>query len=367
MPQKDLTEPRDVTFESAEITVNLPEDKTKLPDILAAGPARLTFYVQGVNDAGAVPDPNAVETPKEPIPVTVTAQKQARFSGDTNQIVFEDDCNCVTVREDANGVTEYMLLSKLITVDLLEDSNDRASGLTGGIEHLTASGGVVRLVTTRTARIDPNLTGMVDDVNEGEILSGVEVKCSLVEFDPNQGLFKASGAPAEIHMDNSKVAASERDPNGFSLSEPCRVFLANFDSLKYFIDENRIVAEAVPGGALWIHYVPVVDGVHDLDSMVTATAPRVEAFLVKTPDGRTQLTTLSATGGIDVNDLSNGNHFIGGRLDYDHKTAIMKVTGDESQPCLCDGALVDHIKYNVTTGDLDFKLVGPGPMQTDRQ
>lgn len=366
MLQRDLTEPRDVTFESPEITVNLPEDKSEQPDVLAAGPARLTFYVQDVNDTGAVPDPNVVESPKEPVAVTVTAQGQARFSGATNQIIFEDDCRCMTIREDPNGVTEYVLLSELITVDLPEDSNDRSSRPAGGIRHLTASGGVVRLVSATTAKVDPNLAEYVRDVNEGELLGGVELKCSRVDYDPGQGLFVASGPPAEIQMDNSKVAVSERDPNGFSLSEPCYVFLANFDSLKYFINENRIVAEAVPNGALWLHYVPVVDGVHDLDSITTASAPRVEAFLVKTPDGRTELSTLRATGGIDVNDLSNGNHFLGSDLYYDHKTSIMKVRGDDSTPCLCNGALVDQIEYNVTTGKLEFEVVAPGAMQTNQ-
>jgi len=116
---------------------------------------------------------------------------------------------------------------------------------------------------------------------------------------------------------------------------------------------------------LWLHYVPVVDGVHDLDSIATASAPLVEALLVETPDGRTELSSLTATGGIDVNDLSNGNHFLGTDLYYDHKTSIMRVIGDESKPCLCNGALVDEIEYNVTTGKLNFDLVAPGAMQTN--
>jgi len=234
MLQKDLTEPREVTFRSPEITVNLSEDKSERPDIFAAGPAELTFYVQDANAVDSTGDPNTAKAPESPIPVTVTAQKQARFSGAANQIVFENDCNCVTVREDANGVTEYMLLSELITVDLAEDSNDRASGLTGGIEHLKASGGVVRLATTRTAKADPDSAGYVSDANDGEVLGGVELKCTRVDYDPIRGLFEASGPPAEIWMDNSKVAVSEKDPNGFSLSEPCYALLENFDSLKYY-------------------------------------------------------------------------------------------------------------------------------------
>jgi hypothetical protein len=370
MPQKGLTEPRDVTFQSPKITVNLPQDKNAQPDVLAAGPATLVFYMQDTNDIGAAPDPNALQKPNEPTAVTVTAQKEARFSGSANQIVFVDDCRCLTTREDPNEVTEYELRSELITVDLPEDTNAPeadSSGSMGGIEHLTASGGVVRLASTKRAKADPNLVEYTRDVNDTELLGGVEIKCARVDFDPNEGLFKASGEPAEIWMDNSKVAVSDHDPNGFSLSGPCYAFLANYDSLKYFINEDRIVAEAVPGGALWFHYVPVVDGVHNPDAMTTASAPRVEAFLKKLPDGRTELSTLKATGGIDINDLSNGNHFIGSELHYDQTTSIMKINGDETRPCLGNGLLVDGIEYNVTTGKLDFKVVGPGAMQTNQQ
>lgn len=367
MPQSGLTEPRDVTFESPEMTVMLPQDKSKRPDILAAGPVKLTFYTQDVNDIDAALDPNAVKAQKEPTAVTVTAQKQALFSGLTNQIVFEDDCRCITVREYTNDLTEYELRSELITVDLPEDTNDHSSEFAGGIRYLAASGGVVRLVSTKKARTDANLPKSINDVNDAEILGGVEIKCAQVDFDPNQGLFKASGAPAEIQMDNSKVAVSERDPNGFSLSGPCYAFLANYDSLKYYENEDRIEAEAAPGEALWLHYFPVVDGVHDPDAMTTASAQRVEVFLKKSPEGRTELSSLKATGGIDINDLSNGNHFLGSDLYYDHKTSIMKITGDDSRPCLCNGALVDEIEYNVTTGKLELDVVGPGAMQTNQQ
>ncbi len=370
MPQKGLTEPRDVTFQAPKITVNLPENKDAQPDMLAAGPAKLTFYMQDTNDLGAAPDPNAPEKPNEPTAVTVTAQKEARFSGTANQIVFVDDCRCLTTREDPNDLTGYELRSELITVDLPEDANAPeadSSGSTGGIKHLTASGGVVRLASTKRAKADPNLVEYAHDVNDAELLGGVELKCARVDFDPNEGLFKASGAPAEIVMDNSKVAVSEQDPNGFSLSGPCYAFLANYDSLKYFINEDRIVAEAVPGGALWFHYVPVVAGVHNPDAMTTASAPRVEAFLKKLPDGRTELSTLKATGGIDISDLSNGNHFIGSELHYDQTTSIMTINGDETTPCLGNGALVDGIEYNVTTGKLDFKVIGPGAIQTNQQ
>ena len=364
-PQDGLPVPKDVTFSSPEITVILPADKSEQPEVLAAGPVSLTFYMQDANDPNAVQDANVADIPKEPFPVTVTAQKQARFSGATNQIIFENDCRCTTTREDPNGVTEYMLLSELITVDLPEDRNDRSSRPTAGIERLTATGGVVRLATTRTARPDPNLAEYGADANAAELLGGVESKCSRVDYDPVRGLFVAAGPPGEIRIDNSRVAVSDAEPNGLSLSEPCYVLIQNFDTLKYFIGENRIVADAGQNGVLWLQYVPVVDGKYDLDATTIASAPHVEAFLVETVDGRSELSTLTATGGIAFDDDSNNSIFLGGKLFYDHKTSIMKITGDASNPCLCNGALVDEIEYNVTTGKLEFEVVAPGAMQTN--
>jgi len=365
MPQDGLTEQRNVTFLSPEITVNVPADKSERPDVLALGPVKLTFYMQDANDPNAAHDANVPKIPNEPIPVTVTAQKQARFSGATNQIIFEDDCRCTTIREDPNGTTEYVLSSELITVDLPEDTNDRSSKPTAGIERLTATGGVVRLATTKTARPDPNQAGYVSDANAVELLGGVELKCSRVDYDPVGDMFLAAGPPAEIRMDNSRVGITEPEPNSLSLSKPCYALIQNFDTLKYFIGENRIVADAGRNGVLWLQYVPVVDGEYDLDATTIASAPHVEAFLVETADGQTELSTLTATGGIAFDDDTNNRIFLGSELFYDHKSSIMKITGDASKPCLCNGVLVDEIEYNVTTRKLEFELVAPGAMQTN--
>jgi len=363
MPQDGLTEQRDVTFLSPEITVNLPAERSEPPDVLAAGPVRLTFYMQDANEIDGVQDANDPSSPKEPIPVTVTAQKQARFSGAANQIIFEEDCRCTMIREDPNGVAQYMLSSDLMTVELPEDTNDDKP--TAKIERLTATGGVVRLATTKIARPDPNQAGYVSDANAVELLGGVELKCSRVDYDPVGALFTAAGAPAEILMDNSKVSITETEPNASSLSKPCYVLIQNFDTLKYFMGENRIVADAGAGGVLWLQHVPVVDGEHDLDATTIASAPHVEAILVKTAEGHTELSTLTATGGIAFDDDANNSIFLGSKLFYDHKTSIMKVTGDASRPCLCNGVLVDEIEYNVITRKLDFMVVAPGAMQTD--
>lgn len=362
MPQADLTVPRDVTFESPEITVHLPQDKSKRPDIFAAGPAKLTFYAQDANDMNPPRDVNDTATVKEPVPITITAQRQARFSAAANQIIFEDDCRCMTVREDPNAVKEYMLLSELITVDLPEDMNDPASD----IKHLTANGGVVRLASTKTAKADPNLAGQVRDPNAAQPLGGVELQCSQVDYDPVEGLFVATGPPAIIQMKNSGISTSGQDPNGLSLRKPCYAFFENFDTLKYFIHENRIVADAVSEQLLAAYYFPVVDG--KAGEGIAATAPHVEAFLSETAEGRPELSSLAATGGIRYMDKEKGgdNEFLGSQLFYDHKSSIVKITGDEFQPCYFNGALVDQIEHNVKTRKTRFPIVAPSALQINQ-
>ncbi|MHC4424673.1 MAG: hypothetical protein ACYSYV_01105 [Planctomycetota bacterium] len=352
MPQAGLTEQKDVTFLAPEITINLPEDRSKRPDIFAAGPTELVFYVEDANSTGIK---------KEPIPVTVNAQKQTRFSAASNQIVFEGDCRCTSAREDPNVLTTYMLLSQQITVDLPEDTNDRSTEPAAGIKHLTAKGGVVTLATTKTAKADPNLAGQVPGANSEKLLGGVELKCRQVDYDPVRGLFVAAGPPAIIEMDNSKISESRQEPGRVSLRKPCYAFLQEFDTLKYFIRENRIVADAGTQRLL-IDYFSVVEGKYA--EHVEAEASRVEAFLYETAAGQTELSTLRATGGIDYEDKDN--HFIGSELFYNHKKSMLKVKGDESQPCYYNGALVDEIEYDMETGRAEFEIVGPGALQTNR-
>jgi hypothetical protein len=352
MPQAGLTEQKDVTFWAPEITVNLPEDKSKRPDIFAAGPTELVFYVE---------DANSTDIKKEPIPVTVNAQNQTRFSAASNQILFDGDCRCTSQREDPNVLTEYMLLSQHITVDLPEDTNDRSTEPTAGIKHLTASGGVVTLATTKTAKADPNLAGQLQDADSEKSLGGVELKCSQVDYDPVRGLYVAAGPPAIIKLDNSKISPAEQKPGRVSLRKPCYAFLQEFDTLTYFIQENRIVADS-GSRRLLIDYFSVVEGKYA--EHVEAEASRVEAFLYETPEGQTELSTLRATGGIDYEDKDN--HFIGSELFYDHKTSMLKVKGDESQSCYYNGALVDEIEYDLETGRAEFEIVGPGALQMNR-
>ncbi len=352
MPQSGLSQPKNVTFSAPEITVNLPEDKSRKPDMFATGPAELVFYME---------DTNSTDTNIEPLPVTVNAQKQARFLAASNQIVFEGDSRCTMLREDPNVLEKYMLLSEQIIVDLPMDMNDRSSGPAAGIKHLTATGNVVRLATTKTAKAGGAFAGQVQDANSAKLLGGVELECSRFDYDAVRQEFLATG-PGVIELNNSKAPEPNEPVGRFSMQKPCWAVLDGFDTLTYFIRENRIVADTGSQGKLRMDYFPAVDGRYD--EHVSAKASHIEASLYKVPGGQTELSTLTATGGIEYEDKNN--EFIGSELFYDHETAIIKVKGDTSQPCYYNGILVVGIEMNEKTGKVEAEIVGPGALQMNR-
>jgi len=352
MPQNGLSVPRDVTFTAHEITVNVPEDESGKPDMFAAGPAELVFYME---------DANSTKTNQEPVPVTVNAQRQARFLAASNQIVFEGDSRCTTLREDPNTLTKYMLLSEKITVDLPGDTNDGVSAPAVGIKHLTATGEVVRLATTKTAITEGALAKQLQGPNAGKLLGGVELKCSRFDYDTALQLFLASGLGV-IKLNNSEYLEPNETVGRFSMQKPCWAVLDGFDILRYFIRENRIVADTASWEKLRMDYIPATYGRYD--EHVSAKASHIEVVLYELPSDQMELSTLTATGGVEYEDKNN--RFIGSELFYDNKTAILKIKGDKSHPCYYNGVPVEGVEMNVKTGKVQAEIVGPGTVQMKR-
>ena len=351
MPQAGLTERRDVTFSAPQIVVDLPQDRSRQPDLLASGPTELVFYAEDANDPAAG---------QGPLPVKVTARKQARYSGAARQMLFEGDCRCTMLREDPNVLTEYVIQSDQLIVDLAQDANVPAAGPAGGIKHLTATGGIVSLATTRTAKPGGAFAKALQDTNAKGLLGGIKLKCYRFDYDAVQQAFLATG-PGLINLNNSQAAEPNDLSKGFSLRQPCWALLDRFDTLTYLIRENRIVADAGSRNML-IGYLSTVDGRQA--EPIWAETPHVEALLHQTPQGQQELSTLTATRGIYYED--SNNRFRGSELFYDHKTGLVKVRGDEVQPCNYNGALVDGIELNLNTGKVEANVVGPGTLQLNR-
>jgi len=301
-------------------------------DAIAPGLSELTFYAFSTADT---------VRKESAIPVKITAQKETKFLSASNQVIFEGDCVCTMLRTEPNNVQQkYTLTAPKVTTSIAARATSQGSHM----EQLTADGGVVKLRSIKTVK--------------GQLLSGVELECRKVDYDAGQELFIATG-PGQISLNNSKIPEPNEQLNRFSFRQPCYAFLRDFAILKYFQKYNRIVADAEPGGKLWIDYIPIVGGQYG--QQVVARASHVELDLVQTADGQTEVSCLTASGGITYE--SQDNEFLGGRLFYEPGKFAMKVLADESAPCYYNGALVEGIEIDLKTGKVKAQIAGPGVMQ----
>jgi hypothetical protein len=317
-------------------------------EAVVQGPLELTFYPNDV----MVPETNAA-----PVPVKVTARKQAKFLPAANQAVFEGGCECTMLRGSADARKKYTLLAPTLTVDL---SRDKASG--PDIEHLTAGPGVVKLAGVDTVD-ESSPPEEAQDPNSEKLLGGTELKFHRFDFDVAQQMFLATG-PGAIRVYNSKTSEPNSQPDTFNLKKPSWTIIENFDTLQFFFETGQLIADAGPQEVLTIDYFPVIEGRVQRDQRVSATAVHVEANLIETIDGEYELSTLSATGGVTYEDKDR--QFGGSELFYDARDAIITVRGDQFHPCHFNGVPVDTIVWDLTTDSFRFEIVGPGAFETKR-
>ncbi|KPL22568.1 MAG: hypothetical protein AMJ75_07820 [Phycisphaerae bacterium SM1_79] len=303
-------------------------------DTVAVGPSELKFYAR---------DLFREEANDSVVPVTITTQKKAQFLPTANQALFEGGCVCTMLREDANGQQKYTLSAPKITVDLAEQEDEPLSSMANKIEHLSALGPTTRFSVVKMA--------------EQELLGGFEVECAGVDYDARQGLFLASG-PGEVRVDNTKVPEPNEDAGKFSMRRKSYSIVESFETLKYFVEKDQIIAEAGGQGVV-VHYFPIVDSKYDRH--ITITSSHIEAFLYEAAGGQTELSSLHATDGVTY--VEEDVEFKGSKLFYDAVKGVITVEGDDSQPCILNGSLVDKIEYDLKTGRKKFKLVGPGTLQ----
>jgi len=313
-------------------------------DTIASGPSELTFYTDVIGN----------ETKQTAVPVKVTAREKVTFLPASNQVVFEGDCLCTMLREDPNVQQKYTLSAPKLTVNLSRDK----SGSDTNIEHLTASGGPVQLDTSKWAA--------------EELLGFTKLKCRRFDYDAGQQMFLATGPDGIIAVDNSKIAPPKVEVSRFSLQRPSYAVVRDFETLKYSLEANRIIADAGRGQIL-IDYFPIVKGQYA--EQVSATTSHIEALFYETALGRTELSTLSATGGVTYEEQSDSKNkkrkgkdiqFVGSEMFYDADKSLITAWGDELQPCLLNGALVDAIKYDLKTGKIKTRITGPGMLRMRR-
>jgi hypothetical protein len=305
---------------------------------VASGPAELTFGVDDVIDT----KPNG-----QAVPVKLTARKKIVFLPTLNQVVFEGDCLCTMLREYPDSQQEYTLSAPKLTFDLSREKN-----LAADIKHLTADGGVVQFATVKKA--------------EGKLLGFTKLRCFKFDYDTVQQLFLAS--KGVMAVDNSRISEPDTKVGRFSLQRPCWAIVDGFDTLKYFLKANRVVADA-ESQRIFIDYIPIVEGQYG--QKVTASAGHIEANLIETVGGRTEISTLNATGGVSYDEearekkwgKSKKIEFMGSEFFYDVNKSMITAWGDDFQPCFLNGSLVEGIEYNLKTEKLKVGEIIGGVLQ----
>ena len=264
-----------------------------------------------------------------------------------DEVHMQGDCSCTMPSQGAGFEREYSLSAPELAVKLAKDRKDKqTAGPAGNIEHLTAGGGVVQLATVNMA---------------GEKQLGfTKLKCLQFDYDRAERMWLAAG-PGLIVVDNSKIVEPQKDKRQlgkFDLRRRCFAVVRNFETLRYFLETDRIIADASSERIL-IDYFPIVEGQDD--RQVRASAGHVEVNLAETADGRTELSTLSASNGVSYKEKDI--QFEGGEFFFDAAESVIKAWGGESQPCFLNGAIVDGIEYNLRTGKVETKIVRPSTLQ----
>ncbi len=304
------------------------------------GPVELIFYAS---------EPNEPSSQGHLVPIRVKAQKYGRFDASDNSIVFTDECECILQKHDANDVIEeYRLEAPMIRIELVDDKDTQAIAARQDLKHIEAGGGGVTLGIFTHVK-DANLEPPTFAPATGELLAGAEMTCESFECDPNtkgHEVFTAKG-PGTILLNNAKAVLGG---SSNQKKEPYYASLRGFETMRYHVADNLIVADTQDPNVLQFSYFPVTD-----DPNMEGQANHVEIHLVKTEAGQTEMGTLTATGNVSV---THGQlQFTGGFLSYSHDTMRLIIQpGEAGQRCMVNGMSYPGIDYNLTTGELKTSI-----------
>lgn len=289
----------------------------------ALGPVRFEFYTQA-RPGGSAGD----------VPIVITSQKNARFFARENTAEFNGDVVAERKTPGAEFTQTQTVTGDTLTVNLMENQ---------GLRHVNVAGQKVLFDNIRN--------------RTGQIISHVRLKCLELDYDEIDKTIIATG-PGSIEVNNEKVAApDEADLGAFSLQRPCFARIENFDSLTWYTEQNRLIAGS-EDKTMHIGYWPIVDG--KLGQITHTSATKVTADFIETPDGRNELTLLTAENGVEYRE-EGGNELIGETLVYEPEKSLVSVDGLPGSPCLLNGARVENIRYYLDTGKITSTIpTAPG-------
>jgi hypothetical protein len=329
----------DGSKDQAVFVAGMIQHSTRDQHTTAAGPLTLTFYVS---------QPPSSETGRRLIPLKITAEQQATYSNTTQQIMFQGDCLCTLREQDPNTVQQYTLEAPRLTIDLLDDKDRSMIAATSDLKHVRADGGQVtlRIISAQRSERAISETGLFDPA--GKPLVGADMSCAQCDYHaiPGEERITAIG-PGNIRLNNSQAQGTS------GAGQPCYAFLRHFQSLTYYLTDNRIEADAGSEQMLF-DYFPVVDGRYERH--IKAQAEHVEILLTKTRSGEIDLSLLKATGNVSYEDTKH--QLTANGLLYDHADYTMEMWGHDNQPCYANGVAVNRIQFNLKTNQLKTELMG---------
>jgi len=291
---------------------------------VAAGPVKFTFYMR----------PDKPEA--KPVPVVITAEDSARYFATANRVVFSGNVvGSSQTQKDGYGQTNRFYGGKLI-VDLIttEDGSEQMD-----IRHLAVTDGNVRLESRRIAN--------------GIKISHVGLMCQQIDYDAAENLLIATG-PGEIQMNNANMPATrasgkkKRTKKDSYYDGPSYALVRNFDTLKWYTDKDRIIADGKTK-SVYMSYIPVLAN-GKLGKKDEASVTHMVADFVENQSKQKELLKLTATRGIYYKQGKRGNWFLGENLFYDAKTSLMNIYGSDRWPCMINGAVAENVEYNLLTG-----------------
>jgi hypothetical protein len=274
----------------------------------------------------------------EPVPVVITADKQAEYFTADNRIIFSG--NVVGRREVAKTefVQKDIFRGQRLVVDLLPNPQ----GGDPQIKLITIVGGNVALESVRSAG--------------PKTLTHVRLLCVRIEYHADKERILAVG-PGEIELNNANAPTPVVKPGQPNLGGPCYAILDGFDTLQWELDQGRFAADGQTA-SVNLYYWPIVDG--QMGQIVRGATTHFESGFTQNPAGQSQITSVKATGWVYYEEVGK-NVLTGNSLDYDAATSVMIIRGTEAEPCFLNGARTPGIEYNMATGEIRSQLsISPG-------
>ena len=305
---------------------------------LAHGPVRFTFYQD--------PDPNST-TPKSWIPITVTADENARFiadeSGTINQVVFNEN----VLAERRSQQTELTQLDHLHGNKLTISLDENAEGNTD-ISHISMTEGRVYVQSQK--------------LKDEQLLSNVKLYCTEIAYSQTDDEILAKGPGGEIQLDNSHIPDpnTSEESDGIAFDQPCYVYIGGFDQIKWNLTEQKIVADGQED-QLKLAYIPLKGG--KSDKYIFVNSIRFDLSFLTDSTGRPVLKRVFTDKPITYEEWNSDqtkrlHHIEGQSLDYDSVDGDgwIKIAGAPAVPCNVDNMRMPEVLVHPVTGEIKASI-----------